>query len=256
MTGSIYENATLFLLIFMRFTGALFFNPLLARKSVPGMLKAGLAFLLALVVFGTVDGGAAPSGDFFVLLILGIKELAIGFALGFLLELLFGVAVMAGELIDLQLGFSMSKIYDPSSGTSIALSATLLNLILTLMFFLSGCHLTLIRMLVLTFRVLPAGTALLGADAAGYLVQLFGQFLAAALKLALPVIAAELLAEFGMGVLMRAAPQINIFSVGLQLRVILGFALLLLMIPALARAMDALTAYTFEKMAYAIKLMG
>ncbi|MPM52118.1 hypothetical protein SDC9_98874 [bioreactor metagenome] len=256
MTSSIYESATLFLLIFMRFTGALFFNPLLARKSVPGMLKAGLAFLLALIVFGTMDGGAVPQGDFFVLLILGIKELAIGLALGFLLELLFGVAVMAGELIDLQLGFSMSKIYDPSSGTSIALSATLLNLILTLMFFLSGCHLTLIRILVLTFRVLPAGTVLLGADAAGYLVQLFGQFLAAALKLALPVIAAELLAEFGMGVLMRAAPQINIFSVGLQLRVILGFALLLFMIPALARAMDALTAYTFEKMAYAIKLMG
>jgi flagellar biosynthetic protein FliR len=163
---------------------------------------------------------------------------------------------MAGEVIDMQLGFSMSKIYDPGSGTSIALSATLLNLILTLMFFLSGCHLTLIRMLVLTFRILPPGTALLGAGAAGYMVSLFGQFLTAALKLALPVIAAELLAEFGMGVLMRAAPQINIFSVGLQLRVILGFVLLLLMIPALARAMDALTVYTFEKMAYAIKLMG
>jgi flagellar biosynthetic protein FliR len=258
MTSAIYENATLFLLIFMRFTGALFFNPLLSRKSVSASLKAGLAFLLALLVFGTVDlgTGTVPEGDFLVLLYLGAKELFVGYVLGFLLEMLFSTAIMAGELMDLQLGFSMAKIYDPGSGTSVALSATLLNLLLTLLFFLSGGHLTLLRILVLTFRVLPPGTVLLGAGAAQFLVQLFGQFLAAALKLALPVIAAELLAEFGMGVLMRAAPQINIFSVGLQLRVILGFVLLFLTVPALARAMDSMTAYTFEKIAYAIKLLG
>ncbi|HWQ50357.1 MAG TPA: flagellar biosynthetic protein FliR [Terriglobales bacterium] len=258
MSGGIFENATLFLLIFTRFTGALFFNPLFARRSVPSTLKSGLAFMLALIVFGTVNGAGivAPQGDFLVLIMLGAKELFIGFVLGFLLELLFGTAVMAGELIDLQLGFSMSKIYDPASGASIPLSATLLNLLLTLMFFLSGGHLTLVRILALTFRVLPPGASLLGAGAAQYIVELFGQFLVAALKLALPVIAAELLAEFGMGVLMRAAPQINIFSVGLQLRVVLGLALLLLIVPALSRAMDSLTTYTFEKMATAIKLMG
>jgi len=246
----------LFLLVFIRFTGAFFFNPLFARKSVPFNIKAGMALLCAMLVTGTLDVNVGQIGDLLTLAILGAKELLIGFISGVLMDLLLSVAVISGELMDLQLGVSMSKIYDPQSNVSMPLSGTLLNLLLTLTFFLSNGHLTLIRIITLSFRIFPPGTALLGAGFAKYVTLLFGQILIIALKLALPVIAVELMSEFGLGVLMRTAPQINVFSVGLQLRVLLGMTVVLLTVPSIAHVMDAMTGYLYERMEYVFRLMS
>lgn len=257
MLDAVYKDYLLFLLVFLRFTGAFFFNPLLARKGIPGQIKAGLSLLCALAVTGTLSGDTnVQISSLPVLAAAGVKELLIGFVTGFMLNLLLSVAMIAGELIDLQLGVSMSKIYDPQSNTTVPLTGTLLNLILTLMFFLSNGHLTLIRILTLTFRILPPGPALLGGQFTNYLVLLFGQMLIMGVKIALPVVAAELIAEFGMGALMRTAPQINVFSVGLQLRILLGLAVILPAIPLFARAMDSGITYLFEQMEHVFRLMS
>lgn len=256
MLDTIFQDYLLFLLVFLRFTGAFFFNPLLGRRNIPVNIRAGLALLCALAVVGTLNGGTLHIDGWMELVLAGVKELLIGLVAGYVLNLLLSVAVISGELIDLQLGVSMSKIYDPQSNISMPLSATLLNLMLVLTFFLSNGHLTLIRVMALSFRVLPPGTALLGMEFGRYLAQLVGLVLVLGLKIALPVIALEMLGEFGMGVLMRSAPQMNIFSVGLQIRVLLGLGLMLALVPVFARVMDNLTGLFFEKLDFALQMMS
>ena len=85
--------------------------------------------------------------------------------------------------------------------------------------------------------------------------MLFSEILVMALKIALPVIAIETIAEFGMGVLMRAVPQINVFVVGLQLRVLLGLVVLLMIVPVFANIMDFSVGYMFDKMDNVFRLM-
>lgn len=256
MVDAAFRDFYLFLLIFMRFTGAFFFNPLFGRRSVPANIKAGLAFLCALLVTGALPGGETAIDGWLIFALLGAKELLVGFVTGFVLNLLFSVAVVAGEMIDLQLGVGMARIYDPQSNATMPLSGTLLNLMLTLLFFLANGHLTLIKLVALSFRALPPAQMLPGVDFAMYLAALFGQVLVMGLKLALPVLAVELLAEFGLGALMRSAPQLNIFSVGLQLRLILGFAAVLTLIPLFARALDGFSSYILDRLGYVIQLMA
>ena len=158
----VFQNYTLFLLVFIRLSGAILFNPILGRKNIPANIKVGLAFLCALLVTGTLGIGEVMIGDWMTFALVCAKELIIGFASGFVMNLLLSVAIVAGEMMDLQLGVSMSKIYDPQSNISMPLSGTLLNLLMIMTFFLSNGHLTLIRIIVLSFKALPPGTEMLG----------------------------------------------------------------------------------------------
>ena len=255
MFNDAFQNYTLFLLVFIRMSGAILFNPILGRKNVPANLKVGLAFLCSLVVTGTMSIGQVVIGDWVTFALVCVKELIIGFASGFVMNLLLSVAIIAGEMMDLQLGVSMSKIYDPQSNISMPLSGTLLNLLLIMTFFLSNGHLTLIRIVVLSFKILPPGTEMLGAGFAKYVVMLFSEILVMALKIAMPVIAIETIAEFGMGVLMRAVPQINVFVVGIQMRVLLGLFIIVLIVPIFAKTMDSSVSYIFDKMDNVFRLM-
>lgn len=256
MFDGIFQNYTLFLFVFIRLSGAILFNPLLGRRNVPVHIRVGLSFLCALLVTGTLGSIDVATRDLLTFVLSGLKELVVGLASGFVMNLLLAVAIVAGELMDLQLGVSMSKIYDPQANVSMPLLGTLLNLLLTLTFFLSNGHLTLIRIVALSFRVLPPGSAMLGSGFAQYLVLLFAEILVMAVKIALPVIAMETVAEVGMGVLMRTVPQINVFVVGIQLRAILGLAVILPMVPFLARAMDFMVGYMFDKLQYVFQLMA
>jgi len=255
MLDGIFGNCALFFMVFIRLSGAILFNPLLGRKNVPVGIKAGLAFLCALVATGTLGSIDIRIGDWVTFAVVCAKELAVGLAAGFVMNLLFSVAIVAGELMDLQLGVSMSKIYDPQSNSSVPLSGTILNLLLTLLFFVSNGHLTFIRMIVLTFQVVPPGAVMPGADFAKYLVMLLTEVMVMAIKIALPVIAIETISEFGMGVLMRAVPQINIFVAGIQLRTLLGLLIFMLIVPVLANLLDFSVGVMFDKLDGVFRLM-
>ena len=255
MWDLIFDRYAVFLLIFCRMSGMLLFNPFFGRKSVPAIIKGGLALLLTLPACQIITEEIQISG-LLELMLLGAKELLIGFLAGFVMQLFLSAIIMGGDLADLQLGIGMAKVYDPQSNVSLPVSGSFFNLLFTLLFFIENGHLSTMKMIFYTLEVLPPGSGLFGQEAFAYIVSLFGSMLVLALKIAMPIIGVEVLAEFGLGLLMRTVPQINVFVVGLQLKLLVGLFLFVLIIPVLTSLFDSMTGAMFSQIEQSIKLLA
>ena len=218
-----------FELVLMRMSGFVLFNPILGRSNIPGYVKAGVILVLSVFVYSLGEGAAVqPPGTLAELAVIMLLELAVGFVLGFLMHLSNAVVHVGGEVIDAQMGLSMAQTYDAGSQINMTITGSLLNVLFVLNFFLENGHYTLMRILLTSAEVLPYGTAALGEDTAVYVVEIFCSCMVLAVKLAMPILAAELLGEIGMGILMKAIPQINAFVINIELKVIIGLVLLFL----------------------------
>lgn len=224
----------LFFLILMRMSGFIFLNPVLGRRNIPAMAKTGIAMGLSVIVYSmaqaqgvTVDADAASPLTFGLLV---MKELAIGYIVGFVMTLFDMVMTYAGTVIDFQIGISMAQVYDPQTGSQIALSGNILQIFYLLYFFAVDGHLALIKILATSGDVVPYGEVAFAPGAAWIMADLFTQCIVMAIKLAFPLIAFEFVMQVGVGILTKITPQINLFVLSIQLRLIVGFALLVLLV--------------------------
>ena len=243
------------LLVFARISGAVFFNPLLGRKNVPAIARVGLTMVLTLCVYPLVDRVDLGIDRAFVFIIVALKELFVGFAVGFIMQLVMSTVITAGEIADIQIGIGMSKLYDPASNISAALTGTLYNILFTLLFFGSNSHLTLIRIICESCRLFPVGVGLIDFSMGRYIALIFGDMLLLSLKLAMPVVAAILLTEAGLGFLMRNVPQMHIFALGLQLKMAVGLLILVASLPVISRVLENSITYLFQMINQSIEYM-
>ena len=222
---------TLLLFIVMRMSGFVLFNPIFGRSGVPPIFQAGFVLMLSWMVYGVYNGETVVVPA--TLLGLSLKlvmELGLGFLFGTIMRFFFYVPDQAGELIDTQMGMSMARTYDATSQTQTTSTANLLNVMTLLLFFAANGHITLLRIMLTSGEIVPYGTVMLGRAAAERTVELFAECVILAVKLGLPILGAELLGQIGMGVLMKAIPQINVFSINIELKVLIGLFMLLFLI--------------------------
>lgn len=238
MLDVIFDRYLLFLLVFIRMMGMVLFNPVYGRRNVPANLKIGFSFILAVIVTSSLTNASVEFAGLPLFVLACFKELLVGFLASFVFQIFLSTFHIAGEIIDLQLGVGMSKVYDPQSNVSMPLSGSIYNLLFMLIFFAGNAHLNMIKIIVLSFNILPAGPHLLNAAAGGVIIELFGNILILALKIAIPIVALELIVEFGLGILMRTVPQINIFVAGIQLKLLIGLTIILLLMPSLSNLVD------------------
>lgn len=223
-----WSQLYLFTLIFARVSGFLLFNPLLGRSSLPNLAKAGMAMVFSIYVLGTVESAPTPPQTILEFSLRLLLELGVGFVLGFVMQLFFMVIQVGGEVIDAQMGLTMAQVYDASSQINMTVTASLLNVLMVLIFFTENGHYTMLRIFLSSHQVLPLGTVGFGQAAASGVAEVFLSCMLLAIKLAFPILAAELLGELGMGILMKAIPQINAFVINIELKVIIGLVLLFL----------------------------
>lgn len=250
-----FERYLLFLLVFARMSGALLFHPFLGRKNVPAIAKIGLALLASLLLTPVLQVETPAFSSTLSFMLSLVKEMLLGYAVGLVMNLFVSWVLMAGEAIDMELGVGMGRIYDPQSGSNLSLSGNMFQLMLSLCFFVSNGHLTLIRIMSASCQLFPPGPAFFNFEAGHYIALLIADVLVLALKLAMPVFAIELLAEAGMGVLMRIVPQINVFVAGLQVKLAVGLMVIILVLPAVAKLMDASIAQMYEKLQESMVIM-
>jgi len=208
---------TLLLLVFMRMSGCIMFNPILGRKNIPVILKVGLTLMLSIFSYRLVPTQTIEISSFIILFVSMMKELLIGYMVGYVIQLFLSIMPIAGESIDMQIGISMSKIYDPQSNVSMALSASFINAMFILIFFAVNGHLTLIQIFTKLCVLVPYGTLHFEPAMFQELVSMFSLILIYAVKMSLPVLAAEFITEIAVGLIMRAVPQIDVFSLNIQL---------------------------------------
>lgn len=221
---------TLFLYITMRVTGMVLFSPLFGRTNVPGMVRAGFILVLSGAT-ASFTGGTAPVPA--TLIEFGVRlsaELLLGYLVGLVMQMFFMIAQVAGQEIDNQMGMTMSQTYDAGSQVSMSNTATFFNVMMMLLFFAANGHLTLLRILLSSGDVIAYGAVSLGDAVPQAVTELFISCFVLGVKLALPILAAELMGQVGMGILMKVIPQINVFAINIELKVIIGLALLLILI--------------------------
>lgn len=246
----------LFELIFMRMSGFLLFNPLLGRSNLPAMVKTGTALVLSILVFGTAGTGVPQPDTLVELAFRLLLELGIGLVLGFVMRVVFSVVQIGGEVIDTQMGMTMAQIYDASSQANLSVTASLLNILLILDFFAENGHYTLMRLLTTSGELVPYGAAALGDGVYAYVIELFLACMLLAVKLAMPILAAELLGEVGMGVLMKAIPQINAFVINIELKVIIGLLLFFLLLTPINEFLLELESGMLSELGRILRLIG
>jgi len=222
-----WAEVTLFLLILARMSGFVVFNPLFGRQNVPGAAKSGLILLLSGTVFFMTEQTVETPGTALELIVHIALELLMGYLVGIVMQFFFYIPSLGGELIDIQMGMSMGRTYDPSSQSSTTVTATLLNALMLLLFFAANGHYTLLRILMSSGNLVPYGQTAFGQDLYWAAAELFVECTVMAIKLSLPILGAELLGQVGMGILMKVIPQINVFAINIELKVLIGFGLLL-----------------------------
>lgn len=196
--------------------------------SVRVRLAIGLGIGIALLPVMPPMPAVAPGSG--IGLMIMVQQMFIGVAIGFMMRLVFAAVDMAGSLIGMQMGLSFALFFDPDSGGQTAVMSDFLSLVATLLFLALNGHLILIDLLVRSFEWLPIDTAVINADGWGYIARAGAAVFATGLLLALPVIAVLLVANIALGILTRAAPQLNLFAIGFPITLAMGFfALLLIM---------------------------
>ncbi len=222
---AIQTNFVVYLMVLVRVSGIFTFNPIFSRNGVPNVVKVGCSMLMALVM--------TAAGDFSYTLPDGLlpfafdvaKELFVGVVLGFFVNLILQVFGIAGEVTDMQLGLSMAKSYDPTFGSA-GLTTQYYSYWFMLYFFAVNGHLSYIKLFAVSYESIPLGYAGFNINIAYIIVTYFQTVLTLGLKLAMPVVAASLITEFCVGVLMKAVPTIHVFVLNIQLKLLVGFVVL------------------------------
>ncbi|MCI2107038.1 MAG: flagellar biosynthetic protein FliR [Intestinimonas sp.] len=224
-----WGRLTLLLYILMRMSGFVLFSPLFGRTNFPAIFRSGMILVLTWAVYGFTGGTAAIPANLVEFVVKLALELGIGYLIGMTVQFFFYlIPQQAGELIDNQMALTMSKEYDPGSQASMSVTSTLLTTLMILLFFAANGQNTLLRILLSSGNIVPYGAVSLGRDVMSAMAQLFIECIVLAVKLALPILAAELLGQLGMGILMKVIPQINVFAINIELKMIIGLGLLLM----------------------------
>ena len=251
------QKADIYLLFFGR-TAGLFVTAIPFNSSnIPVQVKVWLAAVTAFFFFFFffLDPiGVAPGLLGYLLQFLG--ELMIGAALGFLTHLAFAIFQLAGQILDMQTGFGIVNVIDPSTGTPVPVIGNF-KYVIAFIFFLSiNGHHYLLAALEKSYYYLPLGTAHISGPLVEWVMGLAGQMFSAAFMIALPVLGALFIADLALGVIARTVPQMNVFLVGLPLKIGLGIALVLLMIPIFVWAFGRVFAGLFENLMNMLILLG
>ncbi|MGM0443363.1 MAG: flagellar biosynthetic protein FliR [Fibrobacterota bacterium] len=231
------EQIEVFLLSFIRIVTFLYFMPVFDQKFMPVQYRIGLAFFLAVLLFDKIfaltDLPAVTTywGYAFVV----VRELILAVVVGFMFKALFAAVSFAGRIIDMQLGFAMLQLPDPIlQGERTSATGMLQILLFSMVFLVANGHYYLFIALGKSFELIPPGEFLLqGATIPRALIMSVTNMMEIALRLALPILSLLLVTSMTLGVVAKTMPQMNIFFVGMPLKIGIGFISLYLVLPVL-----------------------
>lgn len=211
-----------FLWPFFRISAFFMAMPVIGTQLVPMRVRLGLSIVVTLVVAPLLPDMPRVDGLSIAAYLLIGQQVLLGVVMAFALQLLFQIFIVAGQMISYQMGLGFASIADPVNGVSVAVLSQF-YLMLTMLLFLSmNGHLVVIDVLVESFRVIPVSLTLFDVGILWQIVAWGAWMFAGAVIIALPAVTALLVVNFAFGIMNRAAPQLNIFSLGFPFTMLFG----------------------------------
>jgi flagellar biosynthesis protein FliR len=243
------EYILIFTLVFLRIGAMLVMIPVMGERSVPVRVKAGLALLISLIVFPSVRAEIPhlqADAELIALALAMAGEALIGVIIGFAARIVFAGIQFAGDMIGMQMGFSIVNVIDPLSSTQVSVMSEFQYLVAMLVYLSIDAHHTFIYAMMDSYRVIsPFDYHFSGSLIQSLLLFSKGLFVIA-VKVSAPVMAVLLFTNVALGVVARTVPQINVFIVGMPLQIAAGLIIFGLSMPVFVllvqRALQSLTA--------------
>lgn len=234
-----YADLEFFLLILVRVTGFIFAAPFFSMSNTPRRVRVGLGIFTAYLLFVTIDHTEVVYSTVTEYAVLVMKETITGILIGWGAQLCMTVASFAGSIADMEVGLTMVSLMDPATKETATFSGVLYQYMFSLILILSGMYRYLFSALIDTFTLIPIGGAILRTDAlVETLIRFMSDYIIIGLRICLPVFCVMLLLNCVLGILAKVAPQMNMFVVGLQLKVLTGLTIMFLTVRLLPGAAD------------------
>ncbi|MCD5322698.1 MULTISPECIES: flagellar biosynthetic protein FliR [Pontibacillus] len=245
------------LLIFMRVTAFFVTLPLFSYRNMPTQHKIGFSAFLALLMYFTIDVPVILLDETFILLIL--KEALVGLLVGFIAYLILAAIQIAGGFIDFQMGFAIANVIDPQTGVQSPLIGQYLYTF-TLLFLLAvnGHHL-LIDGVFYSYEVIPMNQVSIPfgeGSIAEFVVFTFNKMFIVAFQMAMPVVGCLFLVDVALGIIARTVPQLNVFVVGLPLKIFVSFVVIIISFGMFSILVENLFEFMLVTMRDLMSLMG
>ncbi|MGN1400542.1 MAG: flagellar biosynthetic protein FliR [Bacillus sp. (in: firmicutes)] len=246
-----------FLLILTRISAFFIMMPIFSYKTIPASHRIGLSALLAWTMQYAIDVPPLELDYSFMLLV--IKEAAVGLFVGFLAYMLISAIQIAGGLIDFQMGFAMANVIDPQTGAQGPLMGQYLYVMSLLFLLATDGHHLLLDGVFYSYEFIPLDSLIGGFSEEGtflFVIKSFNQAFIIAFQMAIPIVGSLFIVDIALGILARTFPQLNIFVVGLPVKIIVSFLIMLILMAVMMSAVAQLFGYTLVAMRGLMEWLG
>ncbi len=232
------EELEYFLLIMTRVTSFIFIAPFFSMQNTPRRLKIGLGFFVSILLYYMTEPHVYPVFDtVWDMATVILKEAAAGLLVGLGANLCSSIVLFAGRVIDMEMGFAMANQMDPTTRENATLTGVYYQNMVMLLMIITGMYQYFISALAETFILIPVGQVNLNFDhLLSSFIQFLGDYMIIGMKICLPVFCTIMLLNAILGILAKVAPQMNMFAVGIQLKVFTGLSVLFLTVALLPDA--------------------
>ncbi len=217
-----------FLCILVRVTMFVFVAPFFSQSGVPRQYKIVLSFFLSGLLYGVI--GEHPVLSYqtvYGYAVIVMREALTGLLIGYSTSICNTIVDFAGKIMDMESGLSMANLMDPTTGQSGSISGVLYQYSIMLMLFISGLHRYLLKALAETFVLIPVNGAIFDSDKLlAALIRFLTDYITIGFRICLPVFAVMLLLNAILGIMTKVSPQLNMFAVGMQLKVLVGLCVI------------------------------
>lgn len=227
------------LLILVRISCFVFVAPFYGMTNVPARVKIGLSVLIAILIFGSVDKTAVTYTGMIGYAVIVFKEGITGLLIGLAANICNSIILFAGNIIDMDIGLAMAQEFDPMTNSQVTITGNLYQCFILLMLLATNMHHYILRALIDSYEVIPVnGQVFDWGSIADSWIQFMGDMFVIAFRIVLPVFACIMILNCILGIMAKVAPQMNMFAVGIQLKVMVGLIVLFLTVSLLPGISD------------------
>lgn len=234
------DKFIILLLVFVRMSSLFVITPVFGRTELPSYLKIGLAFFCSYIIVPLLGDVQVQYTNLLGFAAIVVKEFLVGIIIGYVSFLVFSALYFAGMLIDNQTGFGMVNVLDPTMNTQVPLTGNFIYIFATVLLLAMDGHHILLSALFKSYSILPINGFEFTEAMVNNITTIFSEVFLIGFKISIPVVAAILLSEVALGILNRTVPQMNVFMVGMPLKIALGLLTLYLMLPVFIQIMTVI----------------
>ncbi len=243
-----------FMLVFARLLAFFITVPFFSYRTIPTPYRIGFAFFLSLIVTATFAEPLDMTLPYFVLL---VKEIAVGLFIGLIAYMVMSIVQIAGGFIDFQMGFAIANVIDPQTGAQSPIIGQFFYMFAILFLLATDGHHLLINGILHSYNVIPLERLLnFSGNYAELIISTFNRIFVIAFQIALPLVGSLFLVDVALGIIARTVPQVNVFVVGLPLKITVSFSVLFFFMAIYLMAARLLFQTMFEVMDQLMLILG